>query len=223
MGFIATGGGAISGGGMYGGGGSYGGGMVSGGGMYGGGAVVGGGVGMGMGGGGIIAPGGPGGAFAERGVLFGKDVNYDGVIQPREMGFIGTGGVVTGGGMDNQISDAEADACIRTVTTYKTVAVPVTRNKYRVVNYSVPQTVPYTDYQTVTRTRTITKQVPKTIIVPVQTQEPFQTSVPVTRQKTIMVPKSRTTCTPETKIVSRRVPVVNVVPKPPPPCPPQMM
>merc|ERR1719295_1193301 len=177
-----------------------------------------------MGMGGIPAPGGPGGAFAAQGTLVGVDANQNGMISGNEMGFIpGGGGMGGGGGGGCDISDAEADQYIRTVTTYKTVAVPVTRNKYKVVNYTVPQTVPYTDYQTVTRTRTVTKQVPKTIMVPVQTQEPYQTSVPVTRQKTIMVPKSRTTCTPVTNIVSRRVPVVNVVPKPPPPCPPQMM
>merc|ERR1719295_1340453 len=177
-----------------------------------------------MGMGGIPAPGGPGGAFAAQGTLVGVDANQNGMISGNEMGFIPGGGGMGGGGSGgNDISDAEADAYIRTVTTYKTVQVPVTRNKYKVVNYTVPQTVPYTDYQTVTRTRTITKQVPKTIMVPVNTQEPYQTSVPVTKQKVIMVPKQRTTCTPETKIVSRRVPVVNVVPKPPPPCPPQMM
>merc|ERR1719461_1104394 len=179
--------------------------------------MSGGGVSMGMtgtGGGAFIA-GLPGG-----GAVVGVDANNNGQFSGNEIGVIGGGG---GGGGGNDISDAEADAYIRTVTTYKTVAVPVTRNKYRVVNYTVPQTVPYTDFQTVTRTRTVTKQVPKTIMVPVNTQEPYQTQVPVTKQKTIMVPRQRTTCTPETKIVSRRVPVVNVVPKPPPPCPPQMM
>merc|ERR1719159_379832 len=145
------------------------------------------------------------------------------MISGNEMGFIPGGGAMGGGGGGggNDISDAEADAYIRTVTTYKTVSVPVTRNKYRVVNYTVPQTVPYTDYATVTRTRTVTKQVPKTILVPQNTVEPYQTTVPVTKQKTIMVNKQRTTCTPVTKMVTRRVPVVNVVPRPPPPCPPQ--
>merc|ERR1719410_356415 len=180
----------------------------------------GGGVGGGMGGGvGISGTGGaafmaglPGG-----GAVVGVDANNNGQFSSNEIGVVG--GPAPGG---NDISDAEADAYIRTVTTYKTVAVPVTRNKYRVVNYTVPQTVPYTDYQTVTRTRTVTKQVPKTIMVPFNTQEPYQTQVPVTKQKTIMTPKQRTPCEPVTKMVTRRVPVVNVVPRPPPPCPPQM-
>merc|ERR1719189_2954122 len=169
------------------------------------------GVGMTGTGGGAFIAGLPGG-----GAVVGVDANNNGQFSANEIGVVG------GGRGGNDISDAEADAYIRTVTTYKTVSVPVTRNKYRVVNYTVPQTVPYTDYQTVTRTRTVTKQVPKTIMVPIQTQEPYQTSVPVTKQKTIMIPKSRTQCEPVTKMVTRRVPVVNVVPRPPPPCPPQM-
>merc|ERR1719445_2900315 len=112
-------------------------------------------MGGGMGGGGIRggipAPGGPGGAFAQPGTLVGVDANWNGMISGNEMGFIPGGGGMGGGGGGsggNDISDAEADAYIRTVTTYKTVSVPVTRNKYKVVNYTVPQTVPYTDYQT---------------------------------------------------------------------------
>merc|ERR1719229_1800502 len=153
-----------------------------------------------------------GGGLARVGV----DADGNGMFTGNETGLVGA----VGGGGD-QIPDCDADQYIRTVTTYKTVAVPITRNKYRVVNYTVPQTVPYTDYQTVTRTRTVTKQVPKTILVPQQQMEPYQTTVPVTKTKTIMIPKSRTTCTPVTKMVTRTVPVVNVVPKPPPPCPPQ--
>merc|ERR1719436_204021 len=161
----------------------------------------------------VPAPGGPGGSFAASGVLVGKDANYDGVIQRNEMGFIpGGGGGISPG--DN------CDDCVRTVTTYKTVQVPCTRNKYKVVNYQVPQTVPYTDYETVTRTRTVTKQVPKTIMVPTTEVVPYQTQVPVTRTKVISVPKSRTECYPVTSVVTRRVPVVTVIPKPPPPCPP---
>merc|ERR1719293_99165 len=87
---------------------------------------------------------------------------------------------------DNDCSD-----CVKTVTTYKNVQVPCTRNRYKVVNYTVPKTVPYTDYQTVTKSRTVTKHIPKTILVPVKTQEPYQEQVPVTKYKTINVQKSR--------------------------------
>merc|ERR1719410_2251303 len=140
------------------------------------------------------------------------------------MGFIGTGGVATGGAMGGAgqwQTSGDAEGCVRTVTSYKTVQVPVTRNRYRVVNYTVPKSVPYTDYTTVTKTRVITKQMPKTIYVPVQEQVPYKDRVPVTKYKVINVPKQRTECEPVTKIVSRRIPVVNVVPQPPPPCPPQ--
>merc|ERR1719410_3157991 len=165
----------------------------------------------------IPAPGGPGGAFAVRGTLVGKDANYDGLIEPNEMGFIpaaGAGG--GGGGMDDDCGD-----CVRTVTTYKTVQVPCTRNRYKVVNYQVPQTVPYTDFETVTKMRPVTKQVPKTILVPTTEVVPYQDTVPVTKTKVIQVPKSRTECYPVTTVVTRRVPVVSVIPKPPQPCPPQ--
>merc|ERR1719411_1399841 len=97
----------------------------------GGGIGMGGGAGMGVGGiaGGVSGTGA--GAFIAGplpggGALVGVDANNNGQFSANEMGVVGGGG---GGG--NDISDAEADAYIRTVTTYKTVSVPVTRNKYR--------------------------------------------------------------------------------------------
>merc|ERR1719461_1548875 len=92
--------------------------------------------------GGVVALGGPGGAFAASGVLVAKDANYDGVIDQNEVAFIPTGGAIAGAGGD------DCEDCVRTVTTYKTVQVPCTRNRYKVVNYTVPKTVPYTDYET---------------------------------------------------------------------------
>lgn len=164
--------------------------------------------------GGIPVP--PGGAFAASGVLVGKDANYDGRIEQNEMGFIATGSVINGGGGGG---DVDCSDCVRTVTTYKDVQVPCTRNRYKVVNYTVPQTVPYTEYETVTKTRTVVKPMPKTILVPVKVEQPYQEQVPVTKYKTIQVSKSRTECSPHTTIVKRRIPVVNVIPNPPPPCP----
>merc|ERR1719492_744034 len=134
------------------------------------------------------------------------------MIEPNEMGFI-----ANGGGVIPMPGPDDCGDCVRTVTTYKTVQVPCTRNRYKVVNYQVPQTVPYTDYETVTKMRPVTKQVPKTILVPTTEVVPYQTTVPVTRTKVINVPKSRTECYPVTSVVTRRVPVVSVVPKPPPP------
>lgn len=166
--------------------------------------------------GGIPVP--PGGAFAASGILVGKDANYDGRIEQNEMGFVPTGGIINGGGGGG---NEDCSDCVRTVTTYKNVQVPCTRNRYKVVNYTVPQTVPYTDYETVTKTRTVVKQVPKMIMVPVKVEEPYKEQVPVTKYKTIQVHKSRTECSPHTTVVTRRIPVVSVVPNPPPPCPPQ--
>lgn len=140
------------------------------------------------------------------------------MIERNEMGFVAGGG----GGQGQIINNGpSADECVRTVTSYKTVQVPVTRNRTRIVNYTEPKVVPYTDYQTVTKTRVVSRPMPKTIYVPVTEQVPYQTKVPVTKYKTIQIPKSRTTCEPHTKIITRRVPVVNVVPQPPPPCPPE--
>merc|ERR1719445_435540 len=156
--------------------------------------MIGVGSGAGMGYGGVPAPGGPGGAFAVQGTLVGKDANYDGRITANETGFIANGGSGGGGYMPGP----SADECVRTVTSYKTVQVPVTRNRYRVVNYTEPKTVPYTDYQTVTKTKVVTRPMPKTIYVPVQEQVPYTTKEPVTRYKTIQIPKSRTTCEPTT-------------------------
>merc|ERR1719461_1754697 len=115
------------------------------------------------------------------------------------------------------------DDCVRTITTYKTVQVPCTRNKYQVVNYQVPQTVPYTDFETVTRMRPTTKMVPTTRFFPTTEVVPYQTQVPVTKYKTIQIPKSTTQCYPVTSIVKKSIPVVNVVPingGRAPPCPP---
>merc|ERR1719356_1714726 len=111
------------------------------------------------------------------------------------MGFIPGGGMGGGGGGGDGGDCAD---CVRTVTSYKTVQVPCTRNKYRVVNYQVPQTVPYTDWQTVTKMRPTTKMVPTTRLFPTTEVVPYQTQVPVTKYKTIQIPKSTTVCNPVT-------------------------
>lgn len=160
----------------------------------------------------------PGAAFAVPAVKIGVDANRDGVIEPNETAVIvGAGG---GGGV---IDNDTGDDCVRQFTTYKTVQVPCTRNKYRVVNYQVPQTVPYTDWQTVTKMRPTTKLVPTTRYFPTTEVVPYQTQEPVTKYKTIQIPKSTTQCYPVTSIVKKQIPVVNVVPingGRAPPCPP---
>lgn len=162
---------------------------------------------------GVGIPVQPGGAFAAQGTLVGKDANYDGMISSNEMGFIPGGG---GGLPEEDCAD-----CVKTVTTYKTVQVPCTRNQYRTVNIKVPKVVPYTATRPVTKFRTITRQVPKTIYVNVKQSVPYTIQEPYTAHKTIVIDQPKTQCYPVTKMVTRRVPVVNVVPQNPAPCPPE--
>merc|ERR1719433_1194393 len=68
--------------------------------------------------------------------------------------------------------------------------------------------------------RTVTKQMPKTIYVNVNEQVPYTVQEPYNASKTILVDEARSSCTPVTKMVTRRIPVVHVVPQNPPPCPP---
>jgi len=109
---------------------------------------------------------------------------------------------------------------VKTVTTYKTVQVPCTRNVNRTFTVKVPKTVPYTAYRPVTKFRTVTKQMPKTIYVNVNEQVPYTVQEPYNASKTVFIDEARTSCTPVTKMVTRRIPVVHVVPQNPPPCPP---
>jgi len=161
-----------------------------------------------------IGPVAPGTAFAAQGTLVGKDANYDGMITPNEMGFIPGGGA-------QPLPEEDCHDCVKTVTTYKTVTVPCTRNQYRTINIKVPKTVPYTAYRPVTKYKEVIRQQPKTIYVNVNEQVPYTVQEPYTAHKTIMIDQQKTTCTPVTKIVTRRIPVVNVIPQNPGPCPPQ--
>jgi len=159
-----------------------------------------------------IGPVAPGTAFAAQGTLVGKDMNYDGMIEPNEMGFIPGPG----------LPEEDCHDCVKTVTTYKTVQVPCTRNQYRTVNIKVPKVVPYTATRPVTKFRNITRQVPKTIYVNVKQQVPYTVQQPYTAHKTIVIDQPKTTCYPVTRMVTRRIPVVNVVPQNPAPCPPDV-
>jgi len=163
-----------------------------------------------------IGPVAPGTSFAAHGTLVGVDANRDGIIEANEMGFMPDGGRP----MPNP---DDCHDCVKTVTTYKTVQVPCTRNQYRTVNIKIPKSVPYTAYRPVTKFRTITKQKPKTIYVNVKEQVPYTVQEPYTAYKTITIDQPKTTCTPVTKMIRRRIPVVNVIPQNPGPCPPEPM
>jgi len=138
------------------------------------------------------------------------------------------GGGATGGDYGGGITlpnpmpqpDEDCTDCVRTVTTYKTVQVPCTRNVTKHFTVKVPKNVPYTAYRNVTKFRNVTKQVPKTIYVNVHEKQPYTVQEPYTGHKTVYINESRTSCHPVTKMITRRVPVVNVVPTNPPPCPP---
>merc|ERR1719384_2344749 len=129
-------------------------------------------------------------------------------------------GFMPSGGGGYQPGGDDCHDCVKTVTTYKTVQVPCTRNQYKTINIKVPKNVPYTAYRPVTKYREVTRQMPKTIYVNVSEQVPYTTQEPYTAYKTITIDQPKTTCTPVTKIVTRRIPVVNVIPQNPGPCPP---
>jgi len=160
-----------------------------------------------------IGPVAPGTSFAAHGTLVGVDANRDGYIEPNEMGFQPDG---------MRPGPDDCHDCVKTVTTYKTVQVPCTRNQYRTVNIKVPKNVPYTAFRPVVKTRTVTKQYPKTIYVNVKSSVPYTVQEPYTAYKTITIDQPKTTCTPVTRMIQRRIPVVNVIPQNPAPCPPDV-
>jgi len=90
--------------------------------------------------------------------------------------------------------------------------VPVTKYVRKTVMETKERQVPVPYYVNVpeTKYRTVTEQ------VPVQ-----KTKVEVDKVvKTVYDTQVRTRCVPETKMVTKQIPVYNVVPKPAPPCPP---
>jgi len=90
--------------------------------------------------------------------------------------------------------------------------VPVTKYYKRTVMETRERQVPVPYYVNIpeTKYRTVTEQ------VPVQKSKVEMDSV----VKTVYDTQTRTRCVPETKIVTKQIPVYNVVPKPAPPCPP---
>jgi len=90
------------------------------------------------------------------------------------------------------------------VTRYYRKTVMETRERQVPVEYFV--NVPETKYQTVTEQ------------VPVQRSKVEMETV----VKTVYDTQTRTRCVPETKVVRKTIPVYNVIPKPAPPCPPEI-
>jgi len=114
------------------------------------------------------------------------------------------------------------------VTTTHTGMVPITKKVPRTVYVNVTSQVPQTYKKTMMQTREKKVPVPYFVRVPetkyrtVTEQVPIQkTKVQMDRvTKTVYDTQIRTRCVPETKIVSKEIPVFNVIAKPASSCPP---
>jgi len=112
------------------------------------------------------------------------------------------------------------------VPTTRTKLVPVTRKVPKTVYVNVTDWVPKTYNTTTLQTRERQVPVPYYVNVPEIKYRSVTEQVPVQRTKiqyqtvtkTVYDPQIRTRCLPETKIVTRQIPVYNVVPKPAPTC-----
>merc|ERR1719412_1188632 len=98
----------------------------------------------------------------------------------------------------------------------------VPQTTYVDVTTQVPQTYKTTDYETRTRAVKIpyTVNVPETRYRTVTEKHPVQRSKVEydTVHKTVFDTQTRTRCVPETKMVTKEIPVYNVVARPAPPC-----
>merc|ERR1719210_2463527 len=113
------------------------------------------------------------------------------------------------------------------VTKKDTIMVPVTKKEPRTVWVDVTKTEPRVVSKTVMEDRWWTKKVPYTIQVPETRYKTETEQVPVTKYKTEMETKYetiytdqvKTVCTPVTKMVRKKIPVVTAVPRQPGACP----
>jgi len=114
------------------------------------------------------------------------------------------------------------------VTTTNTRMVPITKKVPKTVYVDVTENVPQKYTTTTMQTRERQVPVPYFVNVPETKYRTVTEQVPVQRTKvemdtvtkTVYDTQVRTRCTPETKMVSKQIPVYNVVAKPAPPCPP---
>jgi len=108
-----------------------------------------------------------------------------------------------------------------------TVMVPVTKKEPRTVWVDVTKTEPRIVTKTVMEDRWRTKKTPYTIQVPETRYKTECEQVPVTKWKTemktkmdtIYIDEVKTVCTPVTKMVRKKIPVVTAMPKQPGACP----
>jgi len=114
------------------------------------------------------------------------------------------------------------------VTTTNTRMVPVTKKVPKTIYVDVTQNVPQNYTTTTMQTRERQVPVPYYVNVPETKYRTVTEQVPVqktkvqmdTVKKTVFDTQVRTRCIPETKMVSKQIPVYNVVARPAPPCPP---
>jgi len=135
-----------------------------------------------------------------------------------------------------QVPRAVTEQIPRTVTytdyetRQKQVPYTVNRSERRTRMETQTYQVPVTKYykKTVMETRTRQVPVPYYVNVPETKYRTVSEQVPVQKSKvqmenvvkTVYDTQTRTRCVPETRIVSKQIPVYNVVAKPAPPCPP---
>jgi len=114
------------------------------------------------------------------------------------------------------------------VTVTNTRMVPVTKKVPKTVYVDVTQNVPQNYTTTTMQTRERQVPVPYYVNVPETKYRTITEQVPVTKTKvqmdtvtkTVYDTQVRTRCSPETKMVTKQIPVFNVVARPAPPCPP---
>jgi len=113
----------------------------------------------------------------------------------------------------------------------KQVPYTVNRSERRVRMQTETYQVPVTKYykRTVMETRTRQVPVPYFVNVPETKYRTVTEQIPVQKSKvemdsvmkTVYDTQMRTRCVPQTKMVTKQIPVYNVVPRPAPPCPPE--
>jgi len=114
------------------------------------------------------------------------------------------------------------------VTVTKTKMVPVTKKVPKTIYVDVTTNVPQQYTTTTMQTRERQVPVPYYVNVPETKYRTVTEQVPVQKSKvemdtvtkTVYDSKIKTRCLPETKMITKQIPVYNVVPRPAPPCPP---
>merc|ERR1719431_1423559 len=112
--------------------------------------------------------------------------------------------------------------------TTNTRMVPVTKKVPKTIYVDVTENVPQQYTTTTMQTRERQVPVPYYVNVPETKYRTVTEQVPVQRtkvqmdtvMKTVFDSQVRTRCVPETKMVTKQIPVYNVVARPAPPCPP---